>query len=138
MAHPVAVVSYPAWKRLFGGDSSVVGRKVIINGGTYEIVGIAAREFSGVIPIVTPEFWVPLSQHDQLRPGNARAWDSRGNNSYSVIARARPGVSVAAITNRMNSLVTELRQVYPDDYKDSGIAVVPQGDAGIHPMFRSA
>jgi predicted permease len=138
MAHPVAVISYAAWNGLFGGDSSVVGRKVIINGGNYEIVGVAAPEFSGVLPLVTPAFWVPLSQHDQLRPGNTRAWESRGNNSYSIIARAKPGVSVAAITNRMKSLVTELRQLYPDDYKDSGITVVPQGDAGIHPLFRSA
>jgi len=138
LAHPVTVLSYSAWQGLFAGDSSVVGRKLIINGGTYEVVGVAAPEFSGVIPMVIPSFFVPLSQHDQLRPGSERNWEQRGNNSYSVIARAKPGVTLAAIRNRMTSLVGELRQLHPDDYKDSGITVVPQGEAGIHPMFKSA
>jgi predicted permease len=138
MAHPVAVISSATWKGMFGSDSSVVGRKVIINGGTYEIIGVAAPEFSGVIPIVTPAFWVPLSQHDQIRPGNSGNWDQRGNNSYSVVARIKPGVSLPAVRNRMDALVSELRQAHPDDYKESGITVVPQGEAGIHPMFKTA
>lgn len=138
LAHPVAVVSYAAWQGLFGGDPSVVGRNVIINGGQYQIVGVAPREFSGVIPIVTPTFWVPLSQHDQMRPEDTADWERRDHNSYNIIARTRPGIGPGAVQARMNALVNELRVVYPDDYKKSGITVVPQGAAGVHPALRSA
>jgi len=138
LAHPIAIVSYGAWKGLFGGDPAIIGRSVIINGGKYEIVGVAPPEFAGTIPIVTPVFWVPLSQLSQINPGNAGHWEERGNNSYDVIARAKPGLTVDKINSRLETLINELRREYPDDYRESGITVVRQVDAGIHPTFRSA
>jgi macrolide transport system ATP-binding/permease protein len=55
-----------------------------------------------------------------------------------VIARLKPGVTVSMARARLDALVTELRGVYPDDYKQNGITLVPQSEAGVHPMFRSA
>lgn len=138
LAHRVAVLSYSAWQSLFGGDQQIVGKHAVVNGHDYEIVGVAPREFRGIIPIITPALWVPLMQLDEARPGSTNYWDTRGNNSFSVIARLKPGVTAAQARDRMNTLVTQLRAEHPDDYKTNGITVIPQSEAGIHPVIRSA
>jgi predicted permease len=137
-AHPVAVISYPTWKRLFGGDSAVVGKTLILNGTSYSIVGVAPQAFKGIIPVITPTLWVPLMQYDQVRLGQRSTFDVRGNNNMNVIARLKPGVGLKAASDRMNQVVAQLRTEYPDDYKENGITLVPQSQAGIHPMFKSA
>jgi len=138
LAHRVTVLSYPTWKGIFGGDESIVGRRTILNGQDYEIIGVAPEGFSGNIAIVSPSMWVPLMQLNELRPGSEQAWEARGNNSFSVVARLKPGVSVTAANDRMAALISQLRTEYPNDYDDSGITIVRQADAGIHPTFKSA
>ncbi len=137
-AHPVAVASYNAWQSIFGGDPAIVGKEVLLNGQNYSIVGVAPKEFKGIIPIVSPALFVPLMQFSQVRPGSAADFEKRGNNSCAIIARLKPGVSYDAANERMKALVAQLRAEYPDDYKDSGITVVRQADAGIHPTMRDA
>ena len=137
-AHPVAVLSDAGWRSLFGGDPNVVGRLVIVNGQSMTIVGIAAPGFSGAMPMLQPAMWVPLMQLSQIKPGALRDFENRGNNYMNVIARLAPGVSVAQARSRMDALSTELRSEYPVDYENSGINLVRQDDAGIHPSMRGA
>ena len=138
LAHRVAVISHATWMGLFGGDANVVGRHFIVNGQEYEVIGVAPDAFTGTIPIVRPAMWLPLTQLLELRPGSEGMSERRGNNSFSVVARLKPGVTAAAAQERMHRLAAELRAVYPDEYAKNDIAVVRQADAGIHPMFRSA
>jgi predicted permease len=138
LAHRVVVVSYATWKGILGGDSSIVGRDIVLNGQQYRVVGIAPEPFRGTMPIVTPALWVPLMQLGEAEPNSERRWTNRSNNSFNMFARVKDGASIEAVNQRMTSLVAELRAVYPDDYKESGITVVRQADAGIHPMFRGA
>jgi predicted permease len=137
-AHPVVVLSYAAWKGRFGGDSAIIGKPIILNGRSYTIVGVMRPEFKGVIPIVTPTLWVPLMQLEDVRPGDSTRFTRRGNNSFDVIARLKPGVTLAQANERMKSLIAGLKAQYPDHYEDSGINIVLQSEAGIHPSFRSA
>jgi macrolide transport system ATP-binding/permease protein len=137
-AHPVAVISWAAWKGAFGGDTGIVGRQIIMNGRSYTIIGVTPPEFRGVIPLVTPTLWVPLSQFDHIRPGAASQYTGRGENSFNVIARLKPGVTMAQANARMTNLIAGLRTEHPNDYEDSGINLVLQSDAGIHPTFKSA
>jgi predicted permease len=136
-AHPVAVLSEPAWRTMFGGDPEIVGKQIVLNGRSYSVVGVAPAEFRGIIPIVQPVLWVPLMQWDDVRPGNQGGFDRRDNNSLNVIARLKPGVTAAMARVRLAALVTELKGVYPNDYDKNGITLVPQSEAGVHPMFRS-
>ncbi len=137
-AHPVAVLSHGAWRTMFGEDPQIVGRSVSVNGQAMTIVGVAPPEFIGAIPMAQPVLWVPLMQLVQIRPGSARDFENRGNNYMNVVARLAPGVSVAQAKSRLDAVMSELQREYPDDYRDAGINLVRQDDAGIHPMFRSA
>ena len=137
-AHPVAVLSWSTWKGTFGGDPGIVGRTFVLNGRSYSVVGVAPQEFRGALPLVIPALWVPLTQFDDVRPGSREQYTARGSNSFSVIARLKPGVTLAQANEHMKALIAGLRAEHPQDYDQSGINLVLQSEAGIHPMFRSA
>ena len=138
LAHRVVVLSHAAWKGMFGGVDGIVGQRLVLNGQDYEVIGVAPPAFKGIISIVTPALWVPLTQLNETQPGSENSWDTRSNNSFNVIARVKPGLSIAAVNRQATALVSRLRTDYPKDYEQSGITVVRQADAGVHPMFRSA
>ncbi len=135
--HPVVVLSHAGWKKHFGADPNVVGTDIVLNGESYSVVGVTPEGFRGGIPLASPVLWAPLTQLDQLEPGAPR-WENRGNNSLQLIGRLKPDLSIEGARQRMAGLIGELRQVYPEDYKDSGITLVLQSEAGIHPMFKRA
>ncbi len=133
-AHPVAVLSYDAWRSRFGGDPSVVGREVRLNGMPYTIVGVAPDGFYSALPLVNPLFYAPLTMQPQLQARES-LWESRGNNQFNVIGRLRSGVTAEQARSAMNAVAARLRERYPDAYEKTGITVVRQADAGIHPSF---
>jgi predicted permease len=138
LAHRVTVLSHAAWKGLFGSDSGIVGREIVINGNNYEVIGIAAPEFGGSMPMVTPVLWVPLTQLTEIEPGSDRKWERGGNNSFNVVARLRENVSFEAAEGRVAAVYTDLRATYPDEYDRTGIKVYSQVEAGIHPSIKGA
>ncbi len=137
-AHPVVVLSHGAWKNLFASDPNVVGRTIPVNGQAMTIVGIAPPDFRGTLPIIQPVMWVPLTQVGQIKPGNVKDFESRDNNYNDVIARLAPGASVAQARARLDAVSRELLAEFPDEYKNRGIHLVRQVDAGIHPTLRGA
>jgi len=137
-AHPVVVLSHAGWQSRFGGDPSVVGRTITVNGRPFEVVGVAPEGFRGPIQIVEPVMWAPLVMHDQLRPGSSDAYDRRGANFMGVIARLDPGITVAQAREASEALRAGLLESYPEEYEGSGIRLVPQEEAGIHPTMRNA
>lgn len=90
-----AVISYGLWQRAFGGDASVIGRDVRLNGNPCIVVGIMPKGF--VFPpgeLDSPELWVPL-QIDPARPGG------RGNHSLSLLARLKAGTTQSQAQQEM-------------------------------------
>jgi len=97
----VAVISYPAWQRRYGGDPGVVGRTVRVGPDTYTIVGVTPRGFFGVAPGVAPELTIPLTSNS--RPS---ALQSATSSWVHLLGRLRDGVSLAEAN-------TALRQFWP-------------------------
>ncbi len=137
-AHPVAVLSHNGWRLHFGADPAIVGTRIRVNGQSVEIIGIASPDFDGAVPMAPPALWMPLMQLEQLRPGGGGSFENRGNNFMNVVARLAPGVTVEQASARMNALMEELRAEFPNVYERTGIHLVPQSEAGIHPSFRGA
>ena len=63
--HPVAVLSYDFWMRRFGGRPDVLGRWVTIRGKPLQIVGVAAKGFTGVEPGISTDIWAPTMMWDE-------------------------------------------------------------------------
>ncbi len=84
-ANQVVVLSFAAWKRLFGQDPSVLGRAIELNQMTYRVVGVMGPEFRWPANV---DIWVPLGlAPDAFSPGN------RFNESYDAALRMKPGVT---------------------------------------------
>jgi predicted permease len=137
-AHQVAVLGHGTWRTMFGSDPSVVGRTVVLNGRSYEIIGVAGAGFRGPIAVLEPALWVPLMQLDHFMPGTLGNFERRGNSFLLSFARLQPGVSVEQARERMAALVAELREEFPGSYAEQGINLVPQGEAGINPQWRGS
>jgi len=136
-AHPIAVLSHMGWQSVFGGDPQIVGRTILLNGHRYTIVGVTPPEFRGPVSVVIPVLWVPLMQMAEIEPSSGRRLDDRDNNYLNTIARLRPGITIERARDRMKAIIAEMRELYPNEYKDSGILVLSQAEAGIHPKFHA-
>lgn len=135
--HPVAVLSHVAWQTRFGGAPEIVGHEIRVNGQSYTVVGVAPPEFRGPLPIVTPVLWAPLTMQPQLEARESR-WEARGNNSFEVLARLRPGVTIAQARQAMDALHLQLAEEHPTVYDGGGITLVPQSELGLHPQIATA
>ena len=62
--HPVAVLSYDFWTRRFGRNPDVLGRWVTIREKPLQIVGVAAKGFTGVEPGIMTDVWAPTMMWD--------------------------------------------------------------------------
>lgn len=87
---PVIVLSDKGWDRRFDRDPQVLGRTVLVNGAPFAIVGVTPAGFRG-LEVNAPDFWAPLSQLGQFRPGHRGREDSVG---VEIIGRLKPGLSM--------------------------------------------
>jgi predicted permease len=136
-AHRVIVLGHSFWQTRFGADASIIGRTVTLNGQSWTVVGVAREGFKGAMPMIDNPIYAPLMMQRELIPGY-NLIEARGNNWMNVIARRQPGFTLEQTRQNLNAIELQLRDDYPDHYNASGIHMVAQRDAGIHPMLRSA
>jgi len=93
-ASPAVVLSFSFWQSAFGGDRSVVGRTIALNGTPFTILGVADPSFTSLSPGKTQDLFLPLS----MLPREHIGWGSDAlsiNNWWLVIvARLKPGGSI--------------------------------------------
>ena len=115
-ATPTVVLSDGIWRRLFGGVSAAIGAKVLVNGRSATIVGIAppAMRFPD-----RPEIWVPM-----IWDSSEVAADNRGWRELDVIGRLRSGTSVA----RANAMFASISRHQAERYArtNTGYEVMAQ------------
>jgi putative ABC transport system permease protein len=102
---PVVVLSHGFWVRRFGGDRAAVGTTVVLNGDAYTIVG--------VMPVA---FITPIRQADVIAPfpmDTDPRRSARDVGFLRLIGRLRTGVTHAAATEDLQSIVERLRAEYP-------------------------
>jgi hypothetical protein len=64
----VIILSHRLWQSQFGGDPSIVGRRVFMSGTPFTVIGVAPRGFLGIEQFVQTDFYVPLMMWEQLLP----------------------------------------------------------------------
>jgi predicted permease len=97
----VVVLSYEAWHAAFGGDPGVLGKTLTLRGQTFEVVGVASRDFAGLDD--SPyDFWAPIAKLPVFRAGEREA-------EVEVIARLRDGVTKARAEAALAPMVSRIR-----------------------------
>ncbi len=120
-AHPVAVLGYDFWQRRFGGETSVVGRKLVLNTQPMVVVGVAPAGFRGLEVGRNPDLYVPLMMKAAMTPTWDRL-DDRRARWLTLVARLRPGWSVersqTALNQTFSQVVREELATYPPDHSE--------------------
>ena len=86
---PVIVLSHRGWNKLFAGDPTVIGRSLLVNGMSYEVVGVMPQDFRG-LAVGPPDYWAPLALAGQFRKAYAGREDEI---PLDVVGRLKPGMS---------------------------------------------
>jgi predicted permease len=100
-ANQEAVLSYAAWKRLFGQDPGAIGRTIELNQAGYRIVGVMGPEFRWPVDV---DLWVPFGLADSQFTEN-----NRFNESYQAMARLKPGLAFAPANAFVEVLSSRVR-----------------------------
>ncbi|HWF10805.1 MAG TPA: ABC transporter permease, partial [Bryobacteraceae bacterium] len=98
-----AVLSYSFWRRHFGGDPDVVGRRIELDDRAYTVIGVMPETFG--YPSDS-DLFLPLAATPQQM-------ENRAARDYFVIGRLRPGVSVQAAQAEMEAIAARLAKLYP-------------------------
>jgi macrolide transport system ATP-binding/permease protein len=112
--HPVVVISDSFWQRRFGGDPSIVGGTVMLNGGTYTVIGIAPPGFRGTEPYLNLDLWVPMAMQPSVTSGGNRL-GVRGNSWLEAMVRLKPGATIARAQADFDVIARNLADTYADD-----------------------
>lgn len=108
---PVVVVSHALWQRRFGGDESLVGKPITLDGNSYTVVGIAPPGFQ--YPDKT-DVWLPPFRLAPVMSERQDPTQVRGFGMLAAVALLKPGVSLPQAASEMETITTRLRQQYPE------------------------
>ncbi|HXP61060.1 MAG TPA: ABC transporter permease [Dongiaceae bacterium] len=117
--NPATVLSYGLWQRLFAGDSNVIGQTLTVDTygrRQYTIVGVMPPGFG--VPSLC-ELWLPLGWL------GVTLEEQRSAHWHNVIARLKPGATIAQARAEMNAIQARLKQAYPGETIGSEVAVAP-------------
>ena len=114
----VAVLSHGLWTRRFAGSRDVVGRTLDISGTTLEVVGVMPAHFG--IPGEVTDAWIPQT----LSPDWDQAATRRGTDTWRVVGRLLPGVTLDRAREEFREIASRLEQAFPAENAGLGITVV--------------
>src|SRR5262245_7078859 len=104
---PVVVLSEGLWRRSFGADASILGRTVMLDETPFRVVGVMPSDFAFPAGGTARDLWVPYTPNF--------AWTkSRSNHFISVVARLKPGITVAQANTEMREIAARLAAAYPE------------------------
>ena len=111
----VAVLSYGAWKGQFGGSPDIIGRRLVINGATVTVVGVAPSGFIGVDGVFGPDAWLPAGMAREILPANLQdSLEQRAKPLFHGLARLKPGVTLDQANSQIVNVAAALEREYPE------------------------
>ena len=96
-APPVVVMSHHVWQSTYGGDPSVIGATLVVEGHPFTVVGVTPPGFFGeTLRGDPPDLWIPLQQ-EPLINGDTSILRQPISAWLRVIGRLRPGATTDGI-----------------------------------------
>jgi putative ABC transport system permease protein len=98
----VAMLSYELWRRRFGMQSDILGKEILLDGVRYNVIGVMPAGFR--FSTTPDDVWLPLAE---LLEGGRGGW------FLNVIAKLKPGVTLARAQAEMTAIADQLARQYP-------------------------
>lgn len=142
-AAAVTVVSHEFWKTRLGGDPSVLGRTLRMDGRDFTVIGVAPEGLLGRFLRLKVDAWVPVGLPGGIYHATEGELGDRGAREYMAFARLRPGVSIEQAQARLTVVATRLREEHAEAWTDDhgaarSLTVLPERDSRIPPDGRTA
>jgi len=119
---PCIVFSYAYWHTRFHDDRSVVGKMVQLNQHPFTVIGVAPPDFRGTIVFISPNFFVPLVNHEQIDA--ATDLNDRGARwIFMVVGHLKAGTTLASATADLNLIAEHLQKTYPKQERPGGFSL---------------
>ena len=122
-ARPVVIISERFLREHFGGDRSITGRTVRLNGIVHDIIGVMNAKFTGTFAGARVDAWVPLTASQSMM-GLSRQND-RTQPAVHMIGRLKKEVSSEQATAELKSIYSTLEKEYPDTNRGKTIFTGP-------------
>ena len=107
------ILAYGFWLRRFGGDSTLIGKPITIDGAPFTVIGVMSPTVR-----TQAQLWMPLTIPPELTA-------DRNAHMLGVIGRLAPGRTIDAARREMATISTRLAAAYPDSNKDWTVTLVP-------------
>src|SRR3954465_3987738 len=128
------VLSHGLWQRYFASNPNVIGKRVLLNGQGFTVVGVAPRGFKGTAVLGGADMWLPMATHDQVLAGVLREmYNDRRFLNFSAVGRLKPGVTVDQARAELQSVGSQLEHDYPTPNKGRSFTVVPLLKSTLNP-----
>jgi len=114
----VTVISHDLWQQDFGSAPDIVGKKILLDGIEFTIVGVAPESFTGTDQYFRPSLYVPLMMAARLSNNDRNLLVSRDDRELQVKGRLAPGSSAAQAAAEAGVIGNGLAQAYPATNRD--------------------
>jgi len=133
---PVVIMSHYAWQNLYGGDPSVVGAAVAIEGHPFTVIGVAPPGFFGeTLRGNPPDLWIPINQEPLI--GGASSLLRQPVSAWlRVIGRLKPGATTDGMGARLTGILRQWMQYdsgYPSNWMPEILRTIPRQVIAIVP-----
>src|SRR3954467_10226990 len=120
----VIVLGPDFWKHEFGGDPSVVGRAVRLNGSDFTIIGVAPESFPGLLIFQRPDFYMPLSMAGSFATNRDKNFfEDRDDRELTLRGRLKAGTTLQQARSEIAALAQRFARDHPALNADRSAAV---------------
>ena len=116
-ANAAVVLSWSLWRRRFGGDPSIIGKDIALDGQPWTVIGIMPAWFS--YPDPETQVWTPV-RHETT----PTAMNSLNNHQFRVLARLRPSITLEQGLTELDTIQKRLNSEHPHTFALSDSANV--------------
>lgn len=110
------ILSHGLWQRRFGGDVSIVGRAILLNGESHVVVGVMPKGFQ--FPREETQLWTPVAYSAADTP-------TRNRRFLRVVGRLKVGRSWTQAQSEFDTIATRLAATYSEANRGYEATVVP-------------
>jgi predicted permease len=137
----VLVLTYAFWKSHFGGDYSIIGQTIKLDGKPFTVIGITPKSFTGTDIIIECDGYVPFASVLESY-GGPTALTDRTDTNLHMLGRLKPGVRPRQAQQALDLLSAQLTQEYPKTNTGISFITVPEPESrpiiGIARVFGQA
>jgi predicted permease len=126
---PYIVLSYAFWHSHFQDDRGALGRTVQINKHPFTVLGVAPPAFRGTIVFASPNFYVPMVNHEQVAGANDLN-DRSSRWVFMVVGHLKHGVTISQAVADLNFIGSYLEKTFPYNERQMSFLLARPGLLG--------